>query len=408
MNRKTKIALALALIFMLAAYVRIDFIRSVDHEMSPDAINYDAMTKQLLDKGVYGYNDSKPNAYVTPGYPLFLAGVYAIVDHNRNDPLPYVRYLQVLLSLIAVWLVYRITAMLSKDIAGLIAAFVAAIYPPLVWMNGAILTEGLGVFLLLSYLYTQIAAFQSHSRVWAAAAGVLLGLTVLTRPEFMPLIVVTYLFYWIWKKDTRTVLKLFGVTCVCFVLVMMPWWIRNAVTLNDLILTGTQSNPFTAGTYPYKNYEDGLVDRHGKTESEVGIERLVTGFTTQPWLFLKWYTVGKLDYIYGNVYAGGGYTPYYPVLPFMQPKWLHLGIVWLGVLAMLTIARKWRQPAMLLVVVIAVMTLIRLAFIPEYRYNITMMPPYIIICSVVGSQAVSWLYRKSGLQRKQATEVTSG
>lgn len=61
----------MAVIFLLAAYVRIDFLRSVDHEMPHDSLNYDKMVRQLLETGVYAYNGETPNALVTPGYPLF-------------------------------------------------------------------------------------------------------------------------------------------------------------------------------------------------------------------------------------------------------------------------------------------------------------------------------------------------
>ena len=37
-----------------------------------DAAQYEITVKQLIDRGVYGYDSTKPNAYVSPGYPLFL------------------------------------------------------------------------------------------------------------------------------------------------------------------------------------------------------------------------------------------------------------------------------------------------------------------------------------------------
>lgn len=400
------VAIVLALILLLAAYVRIDFLRSVNHEMSPDAVHYDAMAKQLLDKGIYAYNDTKPNALVAPGYPLLLTGIYALVDYRHHDPLPYVRYLQALLSVAVVWLVYRIAATLSNETIGLFAAAVAAVYPPLVWMNGAILTESLAVFCLLAYVWVQLQAVVTESRLAAAAAGALLGLTVLTRPEFMPLLAAVYLFVWLWRRNTYVAATLFVYSCVGFAIVMMPWWIRNAVTLHEWVLTATQTNPFSAGTYPYKNYDDGLIDTTGLTEKEIGLARLRVGFATEPWLFLKWYTVGKLRYIYEYMYAGGGYTPYYPVLPLRDPNRLHLAIVWTSVAAMIAIVRHWRQLATIPVLIIVVMSLIRLGFVPEYRYNVTIMPLMIVIgCIFLAQLARAALYgRRSELGRSGSRE----
>lgn len=398
MNRSKIILMALIAILLLAAYLRVDFLRSVAHEMPHDSINYDLMVRQLLEQGVYAYNDTSPNAQVTPGYPLFMAAIYWLAVYQLNDPLPWIRMAQVVLSLLSVWLMYSIARRLSNAAGGLAAAFLAAIYPPFVWANGAILTEVLGIFLLLSHIWAQIRVFRAPTVSMALASGVLLGLTVLVRPEYLPLIAVNYLFYWLWKKNTREVLKLFALSLIGLVLVLMPWWIRNAVTLDEWVITATQANPFKAGTYPYKNYDDGLVDEAGKTEMEVAWERLKTGFSTEPWLFVKWYTAGKLQYLYEHVYYGGGHEPFYNVIPGVHPDRVHHALLFPGVLAAVAILLRWRQMPTLLVVIIAAMTLIRLGFVPEYRYNVMTMPLIIMIDCIVGVKAWQWLSARRRLQ----------
>lgn len=394
MEWDVKVGIALIIILLLAAILRMDFITSVDHEMPHDSLNYDKMVIQLLEDGIYAYNDTEPNAFVTPGYPLFLTAIYWLVDYQNHDPLPWVRMVQVILSLLSIWLIYRITKELSNDIIGLMAALISAVYAPFVWANGAVLTEVLGIFLFLSYILMQIKTFRSQTWTSALISGILLGLTVLVRPEFMPLLVVNYLFYWLWKKRKGQILKLFVISAAGLILVMMPWWIRNIVSLDEWVITATQSNPFKAGTYPYKNYDDGLVNPEGKTEMEVAIERLKVGFTTKPWLFIKWYTVGKLQYIYQNVYSGGGHTPYYNVIPSLNPNYLHRFLVFFGFISILAVLRRWKQMATLLAVIVIVMTLIRLGFVPEYRYNVMSMPLIIILTCIVGGKIVHWLYNK--------------
>ncbi|GIP35753.1 glycosyltransferase family 39 protein [Paenibacillus sp. J2TS4] len=399
MNRQKITFIVFIAILVLAAYLRVDFLRSVDHEMPHDSINYDAMVRQLLEIGVYAYNDSSPNALVTPGYPLFMAAIYWLAAYPWNDPLPWIRMAQVLLSLLSVWMMYSITRQLSNTAGGLAAAFLAAVYPPFVWANGAILTEVLGIFLLLGYLWVQLRVFRSPTTLSALAAGILLGLTVLVRPEYLPLLVVNYLFYWAWKKKAKEILKLFALSCLGLVLILMPWWIRNVVTLDEWVVTATQANPFKAGTYPYKNYSDGLIDESGKTEMEVAVERLKTGFSTQPWLFIKWYTVGKLQYLYYHVYYGGGHQPFYNVFPsWVNPNTIHRVLILLGGLAALAISLRWRQLTALLVVIVATITLIRLGFVPEYRYNVMTMPLIIMINCIVGVQAWQWLSAKRSLR----------
>lgn len=380
---------ALLLILLAAAYVRFDFLVSVDHHNSHDTVHYDIMVRQLLETGVYGYKSEEPNARVSPGYPLFMAAVYKLVDYKQRDPMAAIRYIQLVFSLITIWLSYRIAKRLGGEWAGLLAAAGMAVYPPFIWTTGAVLTETIAAMLLTTYLYWQLVAFERANRMAALRAGIALGLTALVRPEFLAMAPAAYLLYLLWRRKGGQPLKLLLCTALGMTVVLSPWLIRNIVTLNKPIVTATQVNPFAAGTYPNKNYDDGLVDRVGKTQMEVARERLRVGFTEHTWTFVKWYTVGKLDYIYGKMFTGSGHKPFYPVIPFRAA--LHLLLVYTGLIAALVILINWRQPAMLIVVLLIAISAARLAFVPEYRYNFTAMPQIIILDSLLAARLLAWL-----------------
>jgi len=380
---------ALLLILLAAALLRFDFLVSVQHHNSHDTINYDIMVRQLLEEGVYGYKSTEPNAQVSPGYPLFMAAVYKLVDYNNRDPFPAIRYIQLVFSLITIGFAYRVAKRLSGEWAGLLAAAVMAVYPPFVWTTGAVLTETIAAMLLMAYLYWQLIAFEQKNRMAALLAGIALGLTALTRPEFLILAPAAYLLYLLWRRKGGQAVKLLLCTGLGMAVVMSPWLIRNIVTLNKPIVTSTQVNPFAAGTYPNKNYDDGLVDRVGKTQMEVAKERLRVGFTEHTWTFVKWYTVGKLDYIYSKMFTGSGHKPFYPVLSFRVT--FHQSLVYTGLIAAIVILINWRQPAMLIVFLLIAISAARLAFVPEYRYNFTAMPQFIILDSLLIARLLSWL-----------------
>lgn len=370
----------LMLILLLALALRVDFIRSVHHELSPDAMNYSTMATQLLEKGVYGYADSEPNAYVTPGYPLFLTVSFWMADTLGIKPHTLTRYLQIGLSLGILIMIYVLTYGLSASrLPALVAAFVAAIYPPFVWANGAILTEVLGTFFLLAYLLMQFYAFDSPRRIHSLLAGVLLGLTVMVRPEFLPIVFGLQVFRW-WQKRKFSQWRPFLYVLLGIVLVLFPWWVRNVVTLHDFIPLATQTNPFLAGTFPYNDYSKMLVDPEGKSEMELAKERLLIGFTKHPRTFAWWYTFGKIEFLYSSMYYGGGFAPEYPVI--LSGSLLHNAIFWFGMAAVfISLLRpRWRHN--MLAVVIVVMSFIRLAFVPEYRYNFMLMPLFIVMVCV--------------------------
>lgn len=392
--RKRWVWLVLAAILLVALYLRTDFLRSVYHIMSHDSIEYDKLVRQWLERGIYGYKSTEPNAYVTPGYPLIMAVVYKLVDYTVRDPLPFLRHGNSLLSLLNLVLIFLIARRWAGgDWAGLLAAFLAAIYPPFIWANGAILTEVPGTFMLTLYLYVQLHALESGRPRDAAVAGALLGLTALIRPEFLPLCLPLYLFRWLQTRQIQLWRPLVA-TLIGLAVVMAPWWIRNVVTMNQFILTATQTNPFYAGTFPEKNYADNLVPLEGKTESELAKERLKVGFTQHTGTFVRWYTYGKLKYIYGEMFWGSGHDPIYERIPLRLANWLHRALIWGGLAGMLLALRRWREPLTLLSVVVAVMTGVRILFVPEYRYNFTVMPLFTICLAYLVVMLVGAVIRR--------------
>ncbi|MGO4374409.1 hypothetical protein AB4Z21_27385, partial [Paenibacillus sp. MCAF20] len=170
---------------------------------------------------------------------------------------------------------------------------------------------------------------------------------------------------------------------LCLSATMLPWWIRNIVSLNEFVLTSSQSNPFSAGTYPDKNYEDRIVQKEKwMTQSDYAWARIKAGFTTQTWTYVKWYTVGKLKYTYGHMFFGSGHSPIFYAYP--KVAYLHLLIVYSSIITLLGLIWRWRHPGVMLAVVLVIMSMIRLVFVPEYRYNFTVMPIFIIFSVWLG------------------------
>jgi asparagine N-glycosylation enzyme membrane subunit Stt3 len=149
---KKTLLLLLAGIFILALLLRgLAFMRFKDDmSLTGDARNYYLMSHQLADTGVYGYwYDGNPyggspgvsNARVTPGYPLFLTAVYAII----NDPylhITAVRLIQAVLGSLSALLGFIFVKRLFKnDWMGLFTALLIAVYPPYIFSATLLLTR---------------------------------------------------------------------------------------------------------------------------------------------------------------------------------------------------------------------------------------------------------------------------
>jgi Dolichyl-phosphate-mannose-protein mannosyltransferase len=104
-----------------------------------------------------GYLESRfpaggPSAFRPPGYPYFLAGVYKVAGHRVRAA----RLAQALLGTAVVALIALLAWRLWDRRVALIAAALAAVYPPLIIVGTALLTESLFIPLVLGALATVV------------------------------------------------------------------------------------------------------------------------------------------------------------------------------------------------------------------------------------------------------------
>ena len=120
---------AIAGILLFSFLLKLYYLYNIPHPpLIYDAHHYDVMARQFLDKGILGYASDKPNAYITPGYPLFLAFLYKIFGYKEASPLMQVRLTQIVLATATLYFLYLLTKYITTKKAALIAAFFASIY----------------------------------------------------------------------------------------------------------------------------------------------------------------------------------------------------------------------------------------------------------------------------------------
>jgi 4-amino-4-deoxy-L-arabinose transferase-like glycosyltransferase len=141
-----------------------------------DGIAYDAIAHNLLARGEY----SAPYQLRSPGYPFFLAGVYAVFGEGHAA----VRTVQALLDAATAIVVLAIAQRLGLSRQAATLAMGLALFHPSTFLYSAmILSECLATFLVTAGTWLLLQALVRGER-WALAFGATLSAAALTRPSF--------------------------------------------------------------------------------------------------------------------------------------------------------------------------------------------------------------------------------
>jgi hypothetical protein len=230
--------------------VRLVYVLVVDPEIPgvSDAAWYHGVANALADgQGyVHPFLLDRPTADFPPLLPLLLTPFSIVgLDSVRAHQL-------VLVPLGTVTIV--VVGLLGRRFAGarvgLVAAGIAAVYPPLWQLDGSLMAETPFVLLVSSALLATLRAVERPTPARAAVVGGLLGLAVLTRSDgaaLVPLLAVPLAWGARRVGGRRAVEVLVAVGAAC-VVVMLPWTVRNLITMDDLVLGGNNSGGAIAGS----------------------------------------------------------------------------------------------------------------------------------------------------------------
>jgi 4-amino-4-deoxy-L-arabinose transferase-like glycosyltransferase len=211
-----------------------------------DPVVYLAAGDQLARGVGYHYVDLGPSAYFPPGFPLALGALFWLVRHTPiPEDLPRVAAaFNAAVGVASVALVYALGRRLLGVGAALTAAAIVALWPNLVFHGGAILSEPLFIFLVLSALTVVLWRPWPDGRVpnrRLVAFGLLVGLAALTRPVGGVLVLALAGATWIAGAGARRALTQGGIALVAAVVVIVPWTVRNAIVMDSPILISTNA-----------------------------------------------------------------------------------------------------------------------------------------------------------------------
>ncbi len=347
-----------------------------------------------------------------PGYPIFLAPLTWLDADLRAGRLPAdvpaaVQIVQAMLGAAAILVLAGLVRRVAGDRPAVIAAWIAAVFPPLVWMPAYALSEQLYSLIALAcaaWLGTVTdgpAAGAGDARAGVTRALLLAGLAAgvgaLTRPVmlfFLPLAALLLL----WRaSDRRVGLRRAGLFVAVALAVIAPWTVRNAVVHQRLVLIASEGGvTFWTGNHREAIGEGDLAaNPHLKLRnlefrarhaglSEEALEpfyyREALGFIAADpgwWLGLEarkfWYT----------------WVPIGPSYRLHAPRYFWTSAVSLLLLLPAALVGLLRAPAgtrpAALLALAASTVLVALVFFPQERFRLPVMDPALIAGAALGA-----------------------
>lgn len=192
--------------------------------IAKDAEQYHTYAVNLVTGHGYSLDGTTFSDTREPGYPLFLATVYALFGVGNLFAL--VTMQTVLLGLLGV-LVFRLFARQNEEYLGCVAGLATSLLPSYGLYTHIMNTEILFATALgaLLYMCTRIALTNGDSPwQWYAGLGLLCGYTTLVRVQLLFLLPFLIFFFYLFARPLswRTLQKL-AITCALFVTVIGSW-----------------------------------------------------------------------------------------------------------------------------------------------------------------------------------------
>lgn len=191
---------------------------------------YDLYARYLVQTGVYGKSEpGVPDGHLPPLYSYALAGVYAVFGRSSTA----VAAFHILLDGVSIICLYHLCRRLfpNGEWIGALAGMFFALYPYLIFQNLTLIDTPLFMallygFLLLVALLRERPALDRRLWLLSGLAGIVLGLTALTRPNALivaPLVGVWFLFR---RSLWQSLARLLPVALLS-ALILSLWIIRN-------------------------------------------------------------------------------------------------------------------------------------------------------------------------------------
>jgi 4-amino-4-deoxy-L-arabinose transferase-like glycosyltransferase len=247
---------AIVLILALALALRVAYIAGhPGFRPFADAASFDQVAVSLALHGHYPPSSiapsGGPSALRPPAYPFALSALYAATGTaSSSSRFVLGRLMSAAIGTVVVALVGLVAWLLwASPLETAAAMLLAAVYPPLVTMGDAMLSEPLFTALVLGSVASALMVRRTPARLrWTVLCGILVGLAALTRGNGI-IIALPIAAGILLVRDRRRSAWRISVFLLVTAIAIAPWAVRNTLSFHQFVPISTQGGFTLAGTY---------------------------------------------------------------------------------------------------------------------------------------------------------------
>ncbi len=248
----------LAAIIALGVGLRVYYALEKEDGTQDDSIRYYFIAQALYNDHSFDAPEVQNDDAYHPGSPIFHAAVWALTGGVNPKASRVVAALLSSLMILFTYLLARRLAWSGGDrgrgpplpatIAGLLAAFLIAINPSSIDYYRSLMNEPLASITLIAAVLAFLWADgppggpRLHATPWRwALPGFLIGVTVMFRPEAISFGIVLAVIAGVRiyrARDYKFGLEAAGALLLAMAVALIPWTVRNAVTLHEVTPVG--------------------------------------------------------------------------------------------------------------------------------------------------------------------------
>ena len=187
-----------------------------------------------------------PSSYMPPLYPFILLFL-KIISFNKINILNLIFTFQILLSLIYIYIFYKINEQFFSIKTSIINSFIFSFLPLNIYAVTQTSSITLQIFLSLLFLRYFFLTTTNTSNKNILIFSIICGLSLLTRGEFILILIPTLIYKLIFKKIN--ILNLIKILLISFIIVS-PYLVRNYINFEKIHIANVTGYALWKGNNP--------------------------------------------------------------------------------------------------------------------------------------------------------------